>query len=101
VPDAARSYQLVLDGQPAGVIRNGATKQLEVAAGTHTLQLRSLHIINRHLGLASPTATLVVGEGDTLKYVCHPHPFLQIIAWWIRCLRSDRSRWIALSPAHP
>ena len=54
--DAVWSYQIVLDGNSAGQIRNGPNIQIATSAGTHTLQIRSLHTINRHLGLARSVA---------------------------------------------
>jgi hypothetical protein len=98
--DLVWSYQILLDGQPAGEIRNAATTKVEVAAGSHTLQVRSLHVISRLFGLASPTATLVVTDGETITYACVARPFLQSIVWWFKCVVGDRSGWITLAPAH-
>ncbi|MGH2858998.1 MAG: hypothetical protein ACRDMJ_16105 [Solirubrobacteraceae bacterium] len=98
--DLVWPYQVVLDGQPAGEIRSGSTTQLELPAGTHTLQVRSLHIINRRLGLASPTATFVVGENEAVDFSCHPRPFVQACFRWFACLLGDRSQWIELTPAN-
>ena len=97
--DLVWSYQILIDGQPAGEIRNGSSTKVAVAAGTHTLRVRSLHIINRRLGLASPTATLSAGESETVGYVCQARPFAQAIVWWFKCLLGDRNGWIQLSHA--
>jgi hypothetical protein len=94
--DAAWRYQIVLDGHNAGVIRNGATAQLPISAGEHTLQVRSLHIINRHLGLASPSATFAITEGKPAQFICHAPSFARALSQWITCLRGDRSQWIML-----
>jgi hypothetical protein len=95
--DLVWSYQVLIDGRPAGEIRNAGSTKVTIAAGTHTLQVRSLHIVNRHLGLASPTATLSVSEGETAEYVCHARPFAQAIVRWFKCLLGDRNGWIELS----
>ncbi len=94
--DAIWPYQIVLDGQGAGDISIRGTVRLPTSSGTHTLQIRSLHVINRHLGLASPTSTLELHDGETAALVCHPRPFLQALVWWIKCLLGDRSQWIMI-----
>jgi hypothetical protein len=94
--DAVWPYQIVLDGHNVGEIRNRATIQLPTSAGTHTLQIRSLHVINRHLGLASPATTFEVRDNETADFVCHPRPFIQTLVVWITCLFGDRSQWITL-----
>lgn len=88
----------MLDGHAAGKITNRASCNLEIATGTHMLQLRSLHVINRHLGLASPVVTFDAGDGDTAQFVCHSRPLVQLLFWWIACLVGERSRWIVLEP---
>lgn len=94
--DLAWPYRIVLDGQDAVTIRNGATARLPLSPGTHTLQIRSLHIINRHIGLTSPTATFDVGEGETTEFACHPHSPTRALPQWLACLRGNRSDWIIL-----
>ncbi|MGH2861915.1 MAG: hypothetical protein ACRDLT_10490 [Solirubrobacteraceae bacterium] len=96
--DAAWRYQIVLDGQDAGMIRNGETAQLSTSPGEHTLQVRSLHIINRHIGLASPPATFAVNDGKQAQFVCQAPSFAHALPQWITCLRGDRSQWIKLEP---
>lgn len=71
--DAVWPYEVVLDGENAGEIRNRASIGLPISPGTHTLQIRSLHVVNRHLGLASPAATFEVSDTETAEFVCHPH----------------------------
>ena len=99
--DAVWPYEIVLDGHASGKIANRSRRSLEITASTHTLQLRSLHIINRHLGLASPVATFNAGDGETVEFVCHPRPFLQALYWWIACLAGARSQWIVLERVSP
>jgi hypothetical protein len=99
VADAAWPYEIVLDGHAAGKITNRASSSLEIAASPHTLQLRSLHVINRHLGLASPVVTFDADDGDDAEFVCHPRPFVQTLYWWIACLVGARTQWIVLESA--
>jgi hypothetical protein len=94
--DAAWPYQVVLDGENAGKIRNDAHIGLPISPGTHTLQIRSLHVINRKLGLASPVATFEVADAKTAEFECHPRAFAKTLFWWIACLFGDRTRWIML-----
>jgi len=39
--DLGRTYQIVLDGNPAGELRVSSSVTLALGAGTHTLQVRS------------------------------------------------------------
>lgn len=94
--DAAWSYQIVIDGQPGGKIRNRGWKKIAMAPGEHTLQIRSLHIINRHLRFASQIVTFQISDGEELKFTCHPHPFPQALAQWVSCTRGTPNRWIEL-----
>lgn len=94
--DAAWRYQIVLDGQNAGSIRNGATAQFSSAPGEHTLQVRSLHVVNRHIGLSSPRATFTITDGEQVQFACHAPSFAHALKQWITCLRGDRSQWITL-----
>jgi hypothetical protein len=94
--DAVWPYEVVLDGENAGEIRNRARIGLPISPGTHTLQIRSLHAINRRLGLASPAAAFEVSATETAEFVCHPRAFATTLFWWIACLLGDRSRWIML-----
>jgi hypothetical protein len=98
--DAAWPYQIVVDGQAAGNITNRRQTKLQIAAGTHTLQIRSLHILLGHLGLASPTVAFDVSDGGTADYVCHGRPFVQSIFWLVGCLVGARGRWIILRRAN-
>ena len=99
--DAAWPYQIVLDGQAAGKFTNGNSTSLQIAAGTHTLQVRSLHIVLRHLRFASPTVTFDLDDDQTAEFECHARPLVQIPYWLIASLAGPRSRWIVLERAHP
>jgi hypothetical protein len=97
--DLVWPYELILDGQPAGQIRNRSSLRTPIAPGPHRLSMRSLHVVNRRLGLGSPTATFEITEGETVQFLCHPRPFVQGLFWWFACLFGERSRWIVLTRA--
>jgi hypothetical protein len=97
--DLVWPYEIELDGQPAGEITNRKRTRLEVAPGSHVLQVRSLHVVNRWLGLSSPSVTFDVRDGERADFVCHVRPFVQAVARWIVCLVGDRTRWISLERA--
>ena len=73
-------YEVVLDGTTASEISNGKTIQIPVTSGSHSLQIRSLHIVNRHLGLASPSIAVEISDDQTASYVCQPSPFSKALA---------------------
>ncbi|HUB76160.1 MAG TPA: hypothetical protein VL977_03840 [Solirubrobacteraceae bacterium] len=97
LPDAIWPYRVEVDGEPAGTIRNGQTLRIAVAAGSHRLQIRSLHIVNRRLGLASPAVTFEFAGDATGAYECHPHALATAPLWWLRCVCGDRTGWITLT----
>jgi hypothetical protein len=97
--DAVWPYRVVVDGEPVGKVRNDETVRIPVAPGPHTLQLRSLHIIGRRLGLASPAVTFDLAAGETLEFVCKPPPAALALAHWIRSATGDRTGWITLTQA--
>ena len=94
--DVAWPYRVLVDREPVGRVRNGETVRFPIAAGPHEVQLRSLHVVNRHLGLASPALTVGAGEGQTLELVCASPSPLGALPLWLRCLFGDRTRWIDL-----
>lgn len=94
--DLVWPYDVVLDGVSAGAIRNGQTVQIPVTPGAHTLQIRSLHVVNRHLGLASPSIAVEISDDQTAGYVCQPSPFSKAFGRWAACLTGDRTQWITL-----
>ncbi len=102
--DLAWPYDVMLDGTSAGRIRNGQTIRIPATEGRHTLQIRSLHVVNRHLGLASPGITVEVNDDETASYTCQPSPFTKALGRWAACLTGDRTNWITLehlSSPHP
>jgi hypothetical protein len=97
--DAAWPYSIVLDGQTVGKITNRNSIKIQLAPGTHTLQILSLHKILSLLRLSSPTVTLNVSDEETADFTCHSRPFPQIIYWLIAALRGKRNGWIVLERA--
>jgi hypothetical protein len=89
-------YEVVLDGTTASEISNGKSIQIPVTSGSHSLQIRSLHIVNRHLGLASPSIAFEINDDQTASYMCQPSPFTKALARWAACLTGDRAQWITL-----
>jgi hypothetical protein len=96
VADLVWPDRVLFDREDAGEIKNGASIALAISAGTHTLQLRSGHPVNRRLGLGSRIVTFDVADGETAEFVCHTRPFMKSLFGWIACLFGDRSRWIML-----
>jgi hypothetical protein len=94
--DLVWPYEILLDGTSTGKIRNGQTIEIPITAGQHTLQIRSLHIVNRRLRLASPTITVDINDEDTSSYVCQPSPLPKALGRWAACLTGDRTQWITL-----
>jgi hypothetical protein len=66
--DAARTYQVVLDGEAVSEIRNGTATDLPVRSGTHVLQVRVPKIVRlgNRPALGSTAVTFVVDDGDAL-----------------------------------
>ena len=100
VADAAWPYSIVLDGQAVGKVTNRNSTEIQLAPGTHTLQVFSLHKILSLLHVSSPTVTLDVRDGERADFICHSRPFSQISYWLIAAVRGQRSRWIVLERAN-
>jgi hypothetical protein len=97
--DAARPYQIVVDAEAAAEIRNAASTELPIGAGTHTLQVRTLKIVGARPGLASPTVTFEVGDGEVAGFTCHPPSYPRAAFRWFAALLGERDRWIELESA--
>ncbi len=99
VADAGRPYQIVLDGEAAGEIRNKSTAEIPVAAGEHTVQVRLLNIVTRRPGRGSPVVTFEAGDGETAEFACRAPRYPQ--AWWsyIAAMLGGQDRWIQLEEA--
>jgi hypothetical protein len=94
--DAARSYQVLLDGEPASQIRNNASTEIPVAAGTHTLQIRVLTLLGKRPSRGSPEVSFEVGDDRTVQFHCHPPGLAQAWYLWVgdpaRFIRLERTR---------
>lgn len=93
--DLGRTYQIVLDGKPAGELRASSSVTLPVGAGTHTLQVRLLTLLGKRPGRRSPVATFEV-DGDMTEFACDPPNYPQASWWWIVCVLGDPERWLKL-----
>ena len=65
------SYEVLVDGQPAGSVEMNDTSEMPVEAGRHTLQVRS----GRN---SSRTRTFDVAESQTVAFRCTGKSFLPI-----------------------
>jgi hypothetical protein len=64
--DKLRKYKIVVDGATVGAIANGATTDVSVEAGYHTLRL----------GISwagSPTVEFAIADGECLTWACGPN----------------------------
>lgn len=86
VLDRKRSYQILLDGEPAGQIALNETAELPVDPGDHTLQLTST---GRR---RSPERAFTAADESVTEFTCHAQPVwpLMIMAFVLP------ARWIAL-----
>lgn len=57
-------FDIVVDDRVVGAIDHGATAEMGVAPGTHTLQLRK----GRY---HSPARTFEAADGDEVRFRCH------------------------------
>jgi len=94
--DLVWPYQIVLDGKGVGEIASRETVQIPTAAGVHTLQIRSHHVVNRRLGFTSPTITIEVRDNEAADFVCQPSTFIKALPRWIKCVTGERTQWIAI-----
>jgi hypothetical protein len=97
--DAARTYQVVLDGKMTREIRNSANAEMPIAPGKHMLQIlvpKIIKISDQHPSLSSPAVTFDVDDGETVEFVSHPPSYPQAALSWIVDLSGKRDRWIEL-----
>jgi hypothetical protein len=87
------NFGIVLDGAAAGKIGAGKSVQLQVEAGSHTLQVRYLLPL-----LTSPERTFHVDDGDTVDFVCRSRPFVLVIPWLLVSLIRPNT-WLVLEAA--
>jgi hypothetical protein len=97
--DAARPYQIVLDGEATREIRNNASAEMPIAAGTHTLRVRVGGLLRGRPGRGSQEVTFQVGDGETAQFSCHPPAFWESWLAWIASLLGDPDKFIRLEQA--
>jgi hypothetical protein len=85
-----RTWDVVIDGQPAGSIGPSETVDLEVQPGGHTVRLRST------LRFVSPQRSFEAADGQVVSFTCHA------TRWWPRMLASlvKNDLWITLREHH-
>lgn len=86
-------FKIVLDGRTVGEIKNRASTQIRIEAGTHTLQ------VLYYLGLKSRPVTIQVGDGEVAAFVCHSRPALTALPWLIGSLLFQHDAWVVLERA--
>lgn len=86
IGDRNRSWQILLDGQPVGTLARDAVSEIDIAPGTHTLQLASTG------SRRSPERPFTASDRSVTEFVCHTQPVwpLMLMALVLP------GRWIAL-----
>lgn len=70
--DASRAYQVFVDGQPVGKLREFQTLSVPVSPGVHDVQLK--------LSWAtSPSTVVQIGQGETQLLECRPGALLGLV----------------------
>jgi hypothetical protein len=84
--DRTRTWQVHLDGNPAGTVALNDPLELPIEPGHHTLQLTST---GRR---SSPVHPFDAGDESMVEFTCHPQPIwpLQLMALAVP------KRWIVL-----
>ena len=98
VADAARPYQVLLDGEEVGEVRNHSSADVPVVDGKHTLQIGTPNIVTRRPGRGSPVVAFEVGDGDTAEFTCRCPRYPRAAYWYLACVLGDSQRWIELEP---
>jgi hypothetical protein len=86
VGDRKRSWQIVLDGQPAGQIALSEVVEIGIEPGPHTLRLTSTG--SRH----SPERTFTAPDESIIDFKCHVQPVWPLLLMALIL----PGRWIAL-----
>ena len=98
--DAARAYQVLLDGESMGEVRNRGSIDLAITAGRHTVQARTMKPTTGTFGLSSPAVAFEVGEGETAEFAVHAPRYPQAAISWAKVvLLGPKDRWIELERA--
>jgi hypothetical protein len=76
--DRKHTWQIMIDGNPAGSIANDQAVKLPVEPGRHTLRLRS------SWNFASPERSFEAADGEVVSFSCHaplfwPHAVASLI----------------------
>ena len=95
--DAARAYQVLLDGEAVGEVGNRRSIDLSIKAGRHTVQARTMKPTTGPFGLSSPAVTFEVDEGGTASFAVHAPRYPQAAISWVKVvLLGPKDRWIEL-----
>jgi hypothetical protein len=94
--DLVWPYAVVLDGKTVGRLPNDGELSLEVAAGAHSLQMRSLHIVLGRLGFGSPVLSFETAEGGTARFCCRPGTLREVPRRLKNGFAGNRTTWIGL-----
>jgi hypothetical protein len=84
--DKLRAYKIVVGGVTVGSVANGATQDVSVEPGRHTLQFKIDWA-------ASPTIKFEVADGQRVSYKCRPNGG----AWSVWRVVFAPRRYIAVS----
>jgi hypothetical protein len=98
IVDLVWPYAIIVGAETVGRVSNDAETSLEVAAGSHTLQIRSRHIVLGLLGFSSPVLSFEVSDGKTVSFSCHPRHLREVPYRLMAGLAGKRTTWIALEP---
>lgn len=97
--DRLRSYKVIIDGEIAGVIKNGESKEFPISSGQHELSLKIDWC-------GSNTIRFVAAEGDVLTFDARSNltGLKMLAAFWYVCFK--RSSYLLIEQrckeeAHP
>ena len=86
IGDRKRSWQILLDGKPAGQIALNDTVEIPIEPGTHTLKLTSTG------SRRSPERTFTAKDESVTDFNCHTQPYWPLLLMALVV----PGRWIAL-----
>lgn len=92
--DRARAYEVVIDGEAVGEIRNGATGEFAVDIGPHSLRLKIDWA-------ASPTEHFNVSRGQVVEFQCRGGVRPLLAVWQLVRSIWSRDGWIQLERVSP
>jgi hypothetical protein len=97
--DLARPYEVVVDGQIVGEIRNNTSIEVAVAPGPHSLQVRLLTLLGRRPGRSSSIVRFEAIDRDRLAFVCYSPSYPRAAWQWLAPVLGSHDRWITLEAA--